>query len=361
MKRLLAGTALLCSLAAVTAMPAQATEPTWQQVGLPFLWPSAAIADVTALGQEDVWIAGVQGAFCVPQIGTWGCSFSSDGNPVARRWTGTAWQEYPLPGFTGNGPLTMVSATAPDDVWIAAPMVSPQYLARFDGTAFTQVAPPPDTTYLRLSAGKAGTWLAASRREGGQDLYRREGDAWVRTVPATLTNVTEVRARTATDAWAIGAEPYGIGTRGAIARWDGQAWQRIEHPGTKPFLDSTVLPVSATEAWLVPNRNENVIWRWDGADWSRVDGPAGAQLLKLTVDGTGTVWAGGQETVNVDGSPRRRPVLMHHTGGQWQRVTLAMPWGANEMSVADLTTAPGTGSVWVAANTNIGPRVFRQR
>ncbi|MEW2355031.1 hypothetical protein [Spirillospora sp. NPDC029432] len=365
MRRMFAGTALLCSLGAATALPAlpaHAEEPAFQGVGLPFLWPSAGIADVTAFGPDDVWIGGGQGAFCIPQIASWGCYVSSAGNPVARRWTGARWQEYALPGYSGNGTLATVQGTAPDDVWaVAWQDGASRYLARFDGTAFTEVEPPPDSVYLDVFSGAGGTWLAAGPRSGGQALYRREGNAWARTVPASLTIVRNVRARTPTDVWATGTEPVGNGVRSALARWDGRSWQRVASPEPGEHI-ADVLPVSATEVWAVPDDDDlETAWRWDGSAWSRVAAPAGTELRHLAVDGAGTVWAGGREAVMVDGYTRYRPVLLYRDGSEWRRIAIALPWGANSMSVTGLAAVPGTGGIWVAANTDIGPRVLRRR
>ncbi|MGI8329262.1 hypothetical protein ACRYCC_04810 [Actinomadura scrupuli] len=359
MKRALAILALLCCIAPVAApaASAQTAAGDWRRVGLPFLWPNAGLTDISAAGPSDVWITGVQGAICIPQIASWGCSWSSDGNPVARRWNGSAWKEYPLPGYSGNGQLSMVTAAAPDDVWVASDFpYQPRYLAHFDGSAFTKIESPVPDAYVKVFAGQSGTWLTTSVLNGDTGLYRRVGGTWQATPAGDISYLMDVRARTATDAWAVGALRGSGFDRAAVAHWDGQAWQPVAYPRNDPRLTG-VLPVTATDVWATVSGAGYVV-RWNGSAWSQVDLPAGVTNVELVLDGSGTVWAGGQETVIVDGYPRRRPILMSYTGGAWQRVTLATPWGASEMAISGLTSVPGTGAIWLAANSTIGPVVL---
>jgi hypothetical protein len=347
--------ALFCCIApaAVPVASAQAAAASWRRVGLPFLWPSAGLGDIAAAGPSDVWVTGVQGTVCIPQIASFACVWSSDGNPVARRWNGSAWKEYPLPGYSGNGGLAMVSAAAPDDVWVAA---GSRYLAHFDGSAFTKIESPVPGAGVKVFAGQSGTWLTTSVSNGDTGLYRRVGGTWQAALADGISYLMDVRARTATDAWAVGALRGSGFDRAAVAHWDGQSWQPVAYPRNDARF-VRVLPVSATDVWATVN-GAGYVMRWDGSTWSQVDLPAGVQDVELAVDGSGIVWAGGHETVVVEGYYRNRPVLMSYTGGTWQRVTVAMPTGFTQMSVSGLTSVPGTGAIWVAANATAGPVVF---
>lgn len=353
----LAGSVLLAASTtahAAPATPAQAAADEWRRVSLPFLWPSAGFRDISAAGPSDIWVAGVQGAICIPQIASWGCSWRNDGNPVARRWDGSAWREYPLPGYTGNGEMSMVATAAPNDVWVAANFpYQPRYLAHFNGSAFTKVAPPVPDASVRVFAGRSGTWLATSTPDNNTGLYRRVGNTWQSAPAGNIDYVMDVQARTATDAWAVGSLRGAPTDRAAVAHWDGQSWQPVDYPRADGRLAS-VLPVSATDVWATVRYADYVV-RWNGSAWSQVDLPPGVEDVDLTVDGSGTVWAGGHEDVVIDGDTRYRPVLMSYTGGAWQRVPVAMPWGASDMSINGLATVPGTGKIWVAANANTGP------
>jgi hypothetical protein len=338
---------------------AQAAAGDWHQVGLPFLWPTAGLTDVSATDPSNVWITGVQGGICIPQIASWGCSWSSDGNPVARRWNGSSWQEYPLPGYSGNGQLSRVATAGPNDVWVAGSDFphQPRYLAHFDGSVFTKIEPPVSNAYFKVFAGKGGTWLTTSVDNRDTVLHRRIGDTWQATQVGNISYVTDVRARTATDVWAVGAVRESDRERAAVARWDGQAWQAVDYPRNDGRL-TQVLPVSATEVWATVGTISGYVVRWNGSEWSRIDLPTGVDDVELAVDGSGSIWAGGHELVQVDGNTRSRPVLISYTGGGWQRVSVAMPWGASGMSINGLASVPGTGALWAVANSSTGPVVL---
>ncbi|MEU8804316.1 hypothetical protein [Spirillospora sp. NPDC048819] len=376
MRRLLAGTTLFLSTVSIAAAPvvtvpigavpdtpsstaaaaqaasARAADGEWRRVGLPFLWPNAGLADIAAAGPSDVWAAGAQGAFCIPQIASWGCYVQSDGNPVVRHWNGSAWEEFSLPGWNSHGPITSIGTVASDDVWVSTPPhVEPAYLAHFDGTAFTRIDPPETGMRVEVHGGAAGAWLSATG--GDAPLYRWTGGAWQPAQGTGLTYVEDVRARTATDAWAVGR---GADDHAAAAHWDGDSWTPVDYPRDDRGL-TKVLPVSATDVWAAVDGAEYVV-RWNGATWSQIDLPSGVKWVELAVDGAGTVWVGGREWINVDGYDKWRPVLLSYAGGTWQRTVLSMPWGADEMTVHGLTTVPGTGALWLAATASNGPVVL---
>ncbi|XRQ11197.1 hypothetical protein ACN3XK_10005 [Actinomadura welshii] len=360
MRRVLAGTPLallaatsitVASITVAAIAPATATANAKaaaaerRRVGLPFLWPNADLTGISAAGPSDVWVSGVQGAVCIPHIATWGCLWQSDGNPVVRRWDGAQWREYALPGWKGNAPMGRVAAAAPDDVWISAVGLDPQvrYLAHFDGTAFTKVEPPVAGARFGVFADASGTWLATS--DGDAPLYRRTGDGWQPAQGTGMSFVSDVQARTATDAWAVGW--IGPDRAPAVAHWDGESWQPVSYSRDDAALN-TVLPVAADDVWATVQGADYVV-RWNGSTWSQVDLPSGIERYDLAVDGSGTIWAADQETVVVDGYYRSRPLLLSYVGGTWQRTPVSMPWGADEMVFAGLATVPGTGAVWAAA------------
>ena len=335
------------------AAPVRAADGDWRQVGLPFLWPNAGLIDVSATGPSDVWVAGLQGSFCIPQIASWGCYAKSDGNPVVRRWNGSGWQEYPLPGWSGNGPMTAVGTAAPDDVWVSSQgyYEQPKYLAHFDGSAFTRIQPPTPNTPFKVFAGAAGTWLSSG--SGETALYRWTGGGWQFAEGTGLSYVVDLRARTATDAWAVGSRADG---HAALAHWDGRSWQPVDYPSDTHTLHR-VLPISANDVWVSVG-GAAYVTHWNGSAWSQVDLPSGVTSVDLAADGSGTVWAGGQEYVTVDGYSKRRPVLLSYSGGTWQRTPVSMPWGADEMGIAELARVPGTGALWLVANSSTGPVVL---
>ncbi|WP_153531241.1 hypothetical protein [Actinomadura macrotermitis] len=346
MKRLAAAAAAAaCALLAAPA-PAHAAPASLHPVALPFLWPNADLYDVDAVSPAKVWAAGRQGAFCAVWVPWTPCAVGSNGNPVIRQWTGSAWKEYPINGWQGQGAVVAVGGTA-TETWAASGNSTPQVF-RFDGTAFQPVAAPAGHTYTWFRASAAGAW---ARVEGlAAPLYRRSGNAWQEaSLPGTFANLIDLQGRAADDAYAVGTG-YRTGGFGypTLAHWDGAAWHEIPvpedmRPSTVNF--TAVVPGGPGEAWLIgPGA---LVHLKDGA-WTRMTVPvAGEDVLDLAPAGDGTLWAlSGAEPAA--GRPYR------YVDGVWEAATV--PTGARPHRLA---VVPGTGKVWaVAADASGKPLVL---
>ena len=121
----------------------------WTETDLPgeFHGPGMALWDVTSTGPTDAWAVG--GDFADPS-----------GLPVVLHWDGTAWQAVEgLP--VGDAPSvgTGVSASGPDDVWVAADAAGQDaqstsgLVLRWDGTGWSDMtAPDPRGVVLHVTA-----------------------------------------------------------------------------------------------------------------------------------------------------------------------------------------------------------------
>ncbi|TDB94935.1 hypothetical protein [Actinomadura sp. 7K534] len=328
---------LMCLALAATVLvsgvfgTARAAATGWGPVALPFLWPEAGLGEVAPDGAGGVWVGGHQGAYCVPDfIGN--CIAQSRGNPVVRRWTGTSWAEYPITGWTGEGSINRI-AVAADETWIAGIAIgpSPDFVARFDGTAFGKVDLPAALQLEAVGTGQAGAWIAGYTDEPQRvhRLYRRTGSAWTAVdLPDGMRRIDDLRAaRDGTGMWAIG---NGTSAVLAAARFDGTSWTSLPTPpGLGGF--GRVVPVAEDDVWATTG---TVAVHWDGAAWTAVpfpdDYPRGI-LEDIAVDASGTVWV-------TDGGD----ILHRYRDGEWTSVKLG-PYGTMLQAV---TEVPGTNTVW---------------
>jgi hypothetical protein len=139
-----------------------------------------------------------------------------------------------------------------------------------------------------------------------------------------------VSARSASDAWAVGAlhsgrEDAGAGT--LTERWNGAAWSVVASPDnlrTDDVLDA-VADISASNAWAVgfvktsgTKTGAPLIVHFNGATWQTVSSPAGLSgvLRAVSADGASDVWAVGD-----DG--RGHAIALRSDGVSW--VSTALP------------------------------------
>ncbi|RSN64395.1 hypothetical protein [Actinomadura sp. WAC 06369] len=383
LRRTGAGVGALCTGLALAAPPAAAAPAApaapaaaagaaetvgLSSVGLPFFWPNNYLYGLAAASPDSVWISGVQGELVVPGPIP-GTGRTVPGNPVVRRWTGDRWVEYDLGGLSRRGTITGVHTAGPENVWINGTRYldgsawegypSEPYVARFTGTAFTEVDLPEGATSAGLRVRGSDVWLLS---DGG--VYRRTGDAWTHVAPPAFepNALGSIDIRADGDMWALGRDRRGDGT--VARRFDGRAWHDvpIEQPPGSAWLTS-VLGVSPTEAWAVgTNRRTSpatpVVMRWDGASWTNVEPPAGLNELDELVAGPdGTVWAQGHSL-----HEPAEPGLLRLAGGTWERVRTTPAPNRDNFNGRALAFVPGTGDLWLLGTVDIGgPMVLTGR
>ena len=125
---------------------------------------AVGLTDVTALAADDVWAVGVSG----PHF-------------FELHWNGRRWSRYVerVPGGPTYGPVALVSASGPGDVWAAAnasgddgPTWPDTVLVHWDGRGWRRAQPPPKiflalNDLLVIAPGEL--WLTAFRGNG--DAY----------------------------------------------------------------------------------------------------------------------------------------------------------------------------------------------
>ncbi|MEV5829041.1 hypothetical protein AB0L25_26130 [Spirillospora sp. NPDC052242] len=247
-------------------------------------------------------------------------------------FTGDIGTEYPINGWTIEGPIDRI-ASAAGEGWIAAIGLASEadFLARFDGTAFQKVDLPSGLQLEAVGTGTAGTWIAGySGPDETRGLFRRTGGTWTPVdLPDGMTGIRDLAAAPdGSGMWAVGG---GSSAPLAVARFDGTSWKSLPTP---PGLGSfgRVVPVTEDEVWAT---TAWVAVHWDGTDWTAAPFPdeyPHGFLEDLAVDASGTVWAtDGGET------------LHRYKDGEWTAVN----FGSYGTFLNAITAVPGTNTMWL--------------
>jgi len=330
-KALMAGAGSMALL--LPAGPAQAAGE-WHEVPLPPLWPANFINDLAAAAPDSVWIGGGQGKFCILGWYPYGCAFSSPGNPVVRRWDGGKWREYPLRDLPSNvAPIDDVGAWG-DEVWVHShvQLDHPEYLARFDGTAFQKMPLPTDRA-VSLSVNPAGVWLKRSTQ------YRWNGSGWTVTpMPDGVRGISgSIHAVSENEAWGLGVGADS-GRDYSLVRWDGTSWSKVASLPMTGEWDtySSIAVTGPGEVWALQKRPQDApsrVYRWADGAFTEHSPSFPTQLTRLHVDGQGTLFASGY----ISTSPLTGGTL-RFTGTDW----VEEPAPAPGISPGSLISVPGT-------------------
>lgn len=198
---------------------------TWTVVGLDESITS--VNALVALAPDDVWAA-VEG----PAGGNW-----------MLHYDGTDWSlvELPVPAEISGCHLYAMSATGPDDVWLAGQVYKDRlsmYVAfawHFDGSAWHMVAvrrpPPQEGDILRMaSAGPTDIWALETAYHGATRFVHSGGGAF--SPKRTLAGNVSIAAMTMaspTDGVAVGAtkDPETGASLFLALHYDGTHWTRM--------------------------------------------------------------------------------------------------------------------------------------
>ncbi len=350
--RLLAGplavvaTACLFAITSVAAPAAAATgwaHPTRAPAPIP---RPSDLSAVAATSGRNVWAVGFH--FNGPAEQT-----------QIRHWNGRSWRLVPAPspGGSGNGAISEllgVAAPSPRNAWAVG--------SYSDGTAFKMLIlhwngrswkqmPSHFPGCLRAGDGLYGVsatsasdaWAvgrATSCIFGDEDtvILHWNGHTWSEVTspdPGLFSNniLTGVTARSARDAWAVGA--YSASDNGPlqslIVHWNGHSWTQV--PSPNPLDESigltSVAAVSATNAWAVGlattgsfGSSQSLAFHWNGKSWQQARAPEElGQGLTGVATTRSAAWAVG---FRVTKSPELT-LTERWTGSSWKRVASPSP------------------------------------
>src|SRR5262249_21035847 len=282
------------------AAPAPGSAPAaWAVVRGARLAPNNVLNGVVAVSARLAWAVGIEG-------------FSSDGaapgRPVIERWNGRWWSVAPLPSAWPGG-LAAVAASSAGDAWALGQEQSGtrEHLLHWNGRRWAEITFPgtPGTFYgdLGIAAAPGGrAWLIASPSRSSQ-LFAWNGTRWgpqAYRCPARFCVLGQIRARTGSDAWAVGNYVNQSGSGGPLAlHWTGRSWRQTAVPFVRFGYLTGVFAVSRTSAWAVGavfNTRTMLLYHWNGTAWRRVRTPAGlttpapGEVTGITGDATGHLW-----------------------------------------------------------------------
>jgi hypothetical protein len=288
-----------------------------------------ALTDLWGSGPDDVWAVGAGGTLLHwngvgwsrgeegttnDLMGVWGSGpddvWAVGAAQTIVHWNGASWTTGQLSDAGSPYWVWSVWGSGPDDVWAAGK----ETLSHWDGRAWTSV----DMTGLLFGLSGTGpndVWVT-----GGWTRHW-DGQTWT-----SFEDVagTAVWARTANDAWIVGAS-------GHTAHWDGTSWTAKDEFEYAVDL-AAVWGAGANQVWAVGRSKISgygVIVRWDGATWSREPIASLGTMTGIWGRGPDDVWAVGQsaifhwdgtawsESAQASGSAGLRAVWVSPDGHVW--------------------------------------------
>jgi len=250
-------------------------------------------------------------------------------------------------GEAGNG-TTLIEHWTGGSTWTVVPSPSPGELFNF--LSSVRGISPTDMWAVGFDANADGSVEKSL-------ILHWDGKSWTQTPspsPGTFTQLTGVRAISATDAWAVGTVGNGIGTatQTLTLHWDGTSWTRVPSPSPGGALNSFLTGVTATsgsDVWAVGDYISSqdpsvtlltLTLHWDGTSWKQVDspspGPAGlTQLTSVDATSPTDAWAVG---FFPDGTSNRN-LILHWDGTSWSQVASPNPLFDDQLDGVAATSA----------------------
>ncbi|WP_030671053.1 hypothetical protein [Streptomyces sp. NRRL B-1347] len=367
MARRLSVAALAVAMTLVTALSSAAAETSsWQHVPVPAqVRPQAGLNEAVAVGPDRAWA-----------VGTDAVGREAPGFPLVLRWNGQEWQRQGLRGIRWQGELLSVAATAPKQVWaVGRDSAGGSRLLRSNGTAWRESRPPSGVALTKVFTGGGETWLIGSRG-GAQALLRRDGRGW-QDMPVPPGTVYGLHVKAADDVWAAGASDAGA----AVSHWNGQEWQQTIVYGFPRAAVGSVLAVSPTEVWAggtggfiggPPGRPiPPLLARFNGQAWNRVVMPTNfGSVTSLTPTASGSLgWVAvtrSQKFAPPGGVPPivPGPDFLAWDGQSFTEYDEPTVAGESDSSLLRLAPVPGTSTVWSVGRaggpeSTFTPRILR--
>jgi hypothetical protein len=249
------------------------------------------------------------------------------------------------------GPLVQVWGRSPDDVWARGG----GDVIHWDGRTLTKNPPGKPTPLVG--------------RHGAADGWRLQID-WGSGTAGTLSHETRAprveRAPRARDFWAFGdADVWTIGGDGALAHFDGAAWQS----GDAPLRIEDVAARAADDLWAVAS--PATLLHYDGQAWraSPIPGAGTTDRVAIAAPGPNDIWVlAGNKILRFDGARWSEPPGITQAGRRtWSALLalspndvwigaerLALHWNGRSLDAyeTDFSVTPlwgGAGEVWAGS------------
>jgi hypothetical protein len=292
---------------------------------------TASLAAVSASSPTDAWAVGRT------QVNR------EDFAPLALHWNGTAWSvsssaAAALAGQIGDG-VTDISPTDAYAIGGGLGSASTGLVAQWNGTTWNRVTVPlpsgagPISTLNAISAsGPDDVWIAGTYELSSTDLRREtyslhwNGSTWS-VVPMPLNpssninayyQINAVQVNSPTDVWAVGDQGVIDGASSTlIEHWNGTAWSIVPSPspGSDGNLTGVTTSNAANDVWAVGSdepagttQAQTLTLNWNGTAWVSVASPdasSGSSVLNsvATTPGATIVQAVGSSGASGSANP----------------------------------------------------------
>jgi hypothetical protein len=332
------GSALITGVVVAAGGPAWAATVT--QVPAASAGAMGGFTDVDSVSATDGWAVG------------------GNGNGVIQRFNGARWNLVASPDLLNGGAnnwalLAGVDATSAGNAFAvgqstaASGGVKTAVALRWNGSAWSrQSVPKPAGTDTELTAVKAfsasDAWAVGQTASAGSTFrktlaMRYNGTTWATiptASPGTRTNfVTAVDGVSADDMWLAGYSlnlPYGNRFRQSlIQHWNGSAWTQVPSPNNGSTFLYDITAVSANDVWAVgfSSTAGAFVIRWNGTAWNTVAAPPLTSLTSVAARSGSDVWVAGSDAADA-------PALAHWNGSTWSVSPVSLS-GATLNAVTD--------------------------
>jgi hypothetical protein len=348
---ILAGTA---GLAIAAAVPADgATAPGWRVVQT--IGPSTG-----------VWADNFVAASASSAWSTWVAVSHS----YVERWTGTAWQQVPVPSKLANDAASSVAigASSASNAWL----FDPGKVLRWNGSQWHLQQIPTWVVHGNLSGSynvasavfsPSSVWVFSEGVDSftSPDHYaaRYNGHVWVK---VQLPGVPgEVSALSASDIWVLGvttASAAGANPKEILMHWNGKSWSTVAIPKVTPPAGATeyaggLAATGTADAWLEWDIEQGTagaqtlyLLHWNGSSWAKVKVAFPTSIVDyMTQDGHGGLWM-----VANGPAPDYQWFTYHLNAGKWTRYPVPVATGLSLLDLTGISWIPGTRSVWATGN-----------
>jgi hypothetical protein len=293
----------------------------------------------------------------------WAVGSNRGGGILVWHWTGARWLPLSMPpGLAQHAQSSTIAASPDGSAWvfgIAGGVSNAQsFVLHWTGHRWAATDSGPwdaDYTTTAVAPDAHDVWSFGWDDATPPVNAHFNGGSW--SAVQLPIYVQQASALSASDIWAVGDD--GSPQTSAVLHWNGTSWNTVKLPALHlPPGDSLgelnqVSAVAPDNIWVAADLQSGKIGNlysavlllyWNVSTWQQVTVPHGlisGQLygVDMSQDGRGGLWL---TTVPLRG----KEVVLHYTGGQWQRA--AAPGG-----LSSVAWIPGTTSVWATASDGI--------
>ena len=275
---------------------------------------------------------------CTPMTPDDGGSDNGPDTPTAPEWR----EAFPT---SGEGFLSGVWGSGPDDVFVVGGQPEQSVIFHYDGATW-ETMDTPDTPILIWAFGFGPDDVYAVGEQGTALHY--DGSSWSQMSTNTEDDLWGVWGAAPDDIWAVGGE---IDTGPPILlHYDGQSWSQQ----TVPPLDrnsTALLKIWGTSSdHIFAVGQTGVILEYDGSDWQQIDAGTADDLVSL--------WGNGPDEIVAVGG-RSNATIATYDGTKWTSRSAAPLPGLNGVFPIDANQYLVGGLIGSAAVYNFTTDEFK--